>query len=159
MANVIYMTINGEKQGMLSQGCGTADSIGNKYQFGHKDQILIYELTNVITREQNAVHHPLEIRKPIDKSTPLLGVAISNNEKVECEFFMYRTSIAGGMELFFKVKLTGATLSQMRFFYPNSLTHNDVQPQESIAIRYETITWEHISSGTSGWSLWNDRVN
>lgn len=158
MAEAIYMTLNGEKQGLLSQGCSTVASIGNKFQVGHRDQILIYELSNVITREKNAVHHPVEIRKPIDKSTPLLGVAISNNEKVECEFYHYRTSTTGGMELYFKVKLTGAYLSSVRFYYPNSLTHNDVQPQESISIIYETITWEHIGAGTSGWSLWQDRV-
>ncbi|MFU2317222.1 hypothetical protein [Rahnella sp. PCH160] len=39
MANQIYMTLNGEKQGLISQGCGTYDSMENKYQALHRDQI------------------------------------------------------------------------------------------------------------------------
>ncbi|EPB7459008.1 hypothetical protein [Citrobacter freundii] len=30
MANIIYATVTGEKQGMISAGCGTSASIGNK---------------------------------------------------------------------------------------------------------------------------------
>ncbi len=32
MANIIYATIIGERQGMISADCGTFASIGNKYQ-------------------------------------------------------------------------------------------------------------------------------
>jgi len=38
MANIIYGTIQGDKQGLISAGCSTPDSIGNKYQKGHEDQ-------------------------------------------------------------------------------------------------------------------------
>ncbi|GKW17185.1 hypothetical protein PEC301937_31340 [Pectobacterium carotovorum subsp. carotovorum] len=39
MANLIYTSINGQKQGLISSGCSTLDSIGNRYQTGHEDQI------------------------------------------------------------------------------------------------------------------------
>ncbi|CAQ83559.1 conserved hypothetical protein [Photorhabdus asymbiotica] len=32
MANLIYLTIKGKTQGLLSSGCSSIDSIGNKYQ-------------------------------------------------------------------------------------------------------------------------------
>ena len=30
MANLIYLTLNGEKQGLISAGCCSLDSVGNK---------------------------------------------------------------------------------------------------------------------------------
>ncbi len=32
MSNLIYATIKGKNQGLISAGCSTFDSIGNKYQ-------------------------------------------------------------------------------------------------------------------------------
>ncbi len=158
MANIIYMTVDGDKQGNISAKCSTPDSIGNKYQMGHEDEIFVYEMIGHLSREKNAVHHPLEIRKPIDKATPLINQALSTNEKLTVGFTCFRTAVSGGLELFFKVKLTGATVNDARFYFPNSLTHHDVQPYESVLIRYESITWEHVMSGTSSYSIWADRV-
>lgn len=158
MANIIYMSINGEKQGKISNGCSTIDSIGNKHQTGHEDEIFVYEFIGHISRQQNAVHHPVEIRKPIDKSTPLIAQAISSNEKVDIVLDFYRISLGGGMEIFFKIKLIDATLADVRIYFPNSMTHNDVQPYESLSIQYNSIKWEHVMAGTSSYSIWSDRV-
>lgn len=158
MANIIYMTIDGEKQGKISERCSSLDSIGNKYQSGHENEIFVYEMIGHLSRQQNSVHHPVEIRKPIDKATPLIAQALSSNEILNVGLTFYRTAISGGGELFFKVKLTGATLKDTRIYFPNSLTHNDVQPYESISIQYESITWEHVIAGTSSYSIWQDRV-
>lgn len=46
MANNIYATINGKQQGLISAGCSTADSIGNKHQLGHENQILVLKLAH-----------------------------------------------------------------------------------------------------------------
>jgi len=158
MANIIYMTIDGEKQGNISEGCCSVDSVGNKFQSGHENEIFVYEMIGNLSRQQHAVHHPVEIRKSIDKSTPLIAHALSSNEKLTVGITFYRTSMSGGIELFFKVKLTGARLSDARIYFPNSLTHNDVQPYESISIQYESITWDHVMAGTSSYSIWSDRV-
>ncbi len=32
MANLVYLTLNGELQGLISAGCSSLDSIGNKAQ-------------------------------------------------------------------------------------------------------------------------------
>lgn len=101
MASVIYLKINGERQGLISAGASSVDSIGNKYQSGHEDEIFIYELMNQFTRLENVSLHPVDIRKPIDKSTPLLAQALNDKEKLNCEFLLYRTSSLGGHEVFF----------------------------------------------------------
>ncbi|MBS9425717.1 Hcp family type VI secretion system effector [Photorhabdus caribbeanensis] len=158
MANIIYLEIRGDKQGLISQGCSTVDSIGNTCQLGHEDHIFVYELTSNITRGQHVNHQPVEIRKPIDKSSPLLGLAITNKESLQCIFYFYRTSTKGGLELYYKIKLTGAYICGLNGFYPNSSTHNECQPQESLSLMYKSITWEHIMSGTSAYSIWEDNV-
>ncbi|CAM3604357.1 Major exported protein [Vibrio aerogenes CECT 7868] len=33
MAHVAYLTLSGEKQGLISSGCNTKDSMGNRYQY------------------------------------------------------------------------------------------------------------------------------
>ncbi|MBN3115693.1 Hcp family type VI secretion system effector [Pectobacterium brasiliense] len=158
MANIIYLKMTGEKQGLISSGCSTLESIGNKYQSSHEDEIFVYELTNQITRADNVSIHPIEIRKPIDKSTPLLAQSLSENEKIECEFLFYRTSKSGGNELYFKISLKDAIINDIRFFYPNSLTHNETQPQESISFKFATITLEHVTARTSSYLLWNEAI-
>ncbi|HAB6166476.1 TPA_asm: type VI secretion system tube protein Hcp, partial [Salmonella enterica subsp. enterica serovar Dublin] len=52
MANLIYLTLNGEKQGLISAGCCSLDSIGNKAQLLHLDHIMVYELTHGLSRDQ-----------------------------------------------------------------------------------------------------------
>lgn len=46
MANLIYLTLNGQNQGLISAGCSSLDSIGNKAQLVHLDQIMVFELTH-----------------------------------------------------------------------------------------------------------------
>ncbi len=41
MANRIYLRLEGNKQGLISKGCSSQESIGNKYQRGHEDQIFV----------------------------------------------------------------------------------------------------------------------
>ncbi len=42
MSDLIYLTLKGRKQGLISAGCSSIDSIGNKGQLDHTDQIFIY---------------------------------------------------------------------------------------------------------------------
>ncbi|WP_413530614.1 Hcp family type VI secretion system effector [Rahnella inusitata] len=158
MANLIYLTLNGQTQGLISAGCSSLDSIGNKAQIAHLDQIMVYELSHTISRDENANHHPIFLTKPVDKSSPLLGKAVSENEILNCDFDIYRLNKFGINELFYKVKLTKARITNIEVIFPNTLNNNDMQPHETLSIAYETITWEHLPAGTSAYSLWNDRV-
>lgn len=46
MANHGYMTINGRVQGLISAGCSSQDSIGNKCQTAHTDEIMVLSYTH-----------------------------------------------------------------------------------------------------------------
>lgn len=158
MANLIYMTLNGQLQGAISAGCSSLASIGNKAQLIHLDQILIYELSHGLTRNQNVNHQTVVIRKPVDKSSPLLNKAITENEILTCNFDFYRTNRAGVNELYYKLKLIDATIKDIRLSSPDSLNNPGGQPTESVSFTYNSVSWEHCLAGTSAYSLWHSRV-
>ena len=45
MATPAYMSVTGEKQGLITAGAFTADSVGNTYQEGHEDQVMVQAFT------------------------------------------------------------------------------------------------------------------
>lgn len=158
MASSIYLILNGKNQGLISAGCSSLDSIGNKAQIAHLDQIMVYELTHRLTRIENVNHQCLTIRKPIDKSSPLLGKAINDNEILTCEFPLYRTNRFGISEIYYKLKLTDARICDIGITVPHTVNDSKGLPEESISFVYEAISWEHCIAGTSAYSLWMDRV-
>ncbi|MEQ1976088.1 Hcp family type VI secretion system effector [Xenorhabdus sp. SGI240] len=158
MSYMIYLTLNGKKQGLISAGCSTLDSIGNRYQKGHEDQIQVLSLDHSMTRDQNVSHHPIQFIKPIDKSSPLLSLAIDSNESLNGGFVFYRTSSAGQLEFFYELKVTEATIVDISCVYPNSINSNDKMPYEKIPLKYKSISWNHVIAGTSSYSIWDERI-
>ncbi|ACT08847.1 MULTISPECIES: Hcp family type VI secretion system effector [Dickeya] len=156
MSHVIYLTLEGDQQGLISSGCSTLDSIGNRYQQGHENQIQVLGLNHTITREENVAHHPIQLIKPIDKSSPLLGVSVTSNESLTANFFFYRTNQAGQLEVFYELKLTDARIVEVSASYPHSLNDNGSLPYEVVMLKYKTIAWNHKTAGTSGYSIWSD---
>ncbi|MCW2254119.1 type VI secretion system Hcp family effector [Providencia alcalifaciens] len=142
MANLIYLTLEGKRQGLISRGCGTLDSIGNRYQSGKEDAIFITELNFSLSREQNLTHQPIEFTKLIDKSSPLLLVAISNNEIINLVFDYYRIAQNGGIEKYYSVKLNEASIINFTTQCPNNILRNDIEPEERVCevSRYHCIS-------------------
>ena len=158
MANLVYLTLNGEKQGLISSGCSSLASIGNKAQITHIDQIMVLALDHGVTRDKNVNHLALSIRKPVDKSTPLLNSAITENEILTCDFEFYRTNRFGINELYYKMKLIKARISGIHLTVPHTITDSRGQPEEIISFIYETFTQEHCVAGTSALSVWDMRL-
>ncbi|MER1976132.1 Hcp family type VI secretion system effector [Pseudocitrobacter faecalis] len=158
MANIVYLTLKGETQGLISAGCSSLQSVGNKAQVSHRDQILVYALSHSISRVQNVNHHEVIIVKPLDKSSPLLGKAISENETLECEFDIYRTSPEGRNERCYQIKLSKAHIANIDFVIPHCILEPGGEMQEKIAFSYESINWEHNIAGTCAFSFWQDRI-
>ncbi|HFO3562420.1 TPA: type VI secretion system tube protein TssD, partial [Escherichia coli] len=75
-----------------------------------------------------------------------------------CDFSFYRTNKFGINELYYKIKLTGAKISDIHVSISHIVVDNSVQPEESVSFSYESIIWEHCSAGTSAYSLWEDRL-
>lgn len=158
MANIIYLKIQGKNQGLISAGCSSFDSVGNKYQANHQDQILVYSVDHELSYRQNVAHHPVVITKGIDKSSPLLNNAITTGELLDCELNFYRISVSGGIEPYYLIKLQNAKLQYISIHYPNSLTDDEQQPFEQLHLSYETISWKHIKANTYAYAFWDDVI-
>ncbi|VXC73738.1 Hemolysin-coregulated protein [Enterobacterales bacterium 8AC] len=158
MSSLIYLSLKGKVQGLISAGCNTKESIGNKFQHTHKDEILVYNFQHMITRQDNTNHQPVIVVKPIDKSSPLLAKCITNNEEFDCLFSFYRTNENGGVELYYKIKLGRATLASLKTDFPHSLNNNSLTPQEILSIKYKDITWINVACSTESYSIWDERV-
>jgi type VI secretion system secreted protein Hcp len=55
------MSVTGEKQGLITAGAFTADSVGNTYQEGHEDQVMVQAFSHdvIIPRDPNPVSQPV----------------------------------------------------------------------------------------------------
>jgi len=157
MANHGYMTITGKTQGMISAGCSTQDSIGNKYQTTHTDEIMVLSYSHNMANIGNinkSTHGPILLTKNVDKSSPLLAQALSNREEINCTVSFYRVSAYGVQEKFYSVSIDGGVIADLTLDMPHVILQNDAEPQEHLAIRYRNITWVHHVAGTTGYSAW-----
>ncbi len=157
MANHGYMSINGKSQGLISAGCSTQDSIGNKCQEGHKDEIMVMSYNHNMLNTGNvraSTHGPVVITKNIDKSSPLLAVALSNREELNCVINFYRISQFGQYEKYYTVDIRGCIIANLTVEVPHSVLLHDVEAQEHLALRYREIIWTHHLAGTSGYGSW-----
>lgn len=157
MANPAYMTLTGKAQGLISAGCSTPDSIGNKYQSDHIDEIMVlayhHNMANIGNIDK-PTHSPIIITKAVDKSSPLLAQALSSREEINCTISFYRVSSFGIQEKIYSVSINGGVITDLTLEMPHVVLHGEAEPEEQLAIRYREITWTHHTAGTSGHSSW-----
>lgn len=158
MANLVYLTLNGQLQGLISAGCSSLASIGNKAQVSHLDQIMVTSIKHGLSRAQNVNHQTVDISKPVDKSTPLLSKAINENECLTCDFEFYRTNRFGINEVYYKLKLINARIARINLQLPHTILNSEGQVEEVISFTYESISQDHCIAGTSSFSLWSERI-
>lgn len=144
MSDIVYLTVSGEQQGAISAGCGTVASVGNRWQFGHEDEIFTFSLsTSITSTAEGSQLQGLRFCKLIDKSTPLLSNSINNNEQLYMEFYFSRINKFGRWEKYYYIQIRGAFLSGIqRKFSENSLD------TETITVRYEYILCKHLIAST-----------
>lgn len=165
MPNPAYLTLTGTQQGLITADASSKTSVGNAYQEHHSDKILVQAIShNIFVRghseRSHRQHEPLVITKVIDKSTPLLNIAMCNREVlVQCQLEWYRTAGEGGLEHYFTTELEDAQIVGIEVLMPHAqdpdsahLTH-----LERIHIAYRKITWTHETAMTLGMDEWNSR--
>ncbi|EIF8196713.1 Hcp family type VI secretion system effector [Vibrio vulnificus] len=159
MAHNAYLTISGEKQGLISNGCNTPDSLGGKYQKPHINEITVIATEHTMMKIQgqhSKSHNPITITKFIDKSTPLLATAFARQEHLECTLNFYRTNGNGYNEKFYTVELKKALITAINFSQPHTLLSHDEEMTEQISISYRDIIWKHNIAGTEGYDNWEN---
>ncbi|AOZ13586.1 MULTISPECIES: Hcp family type VI secretion system effector [Pseudomonas] len=166
MATPAYMSVTGEKQGLITNEAFTADSVGNSYQEGHENQVMVQAFSHqvIIPRDPQSgqptgqrVHKPVCVTKVFDKASPLLWAALTSGERMsEVVIQWYRTSANGTQEHYYTTKLEDAIIVEI-----NGYMHNCQDPEnahfthlEDVHFTYRKITWTHEVCGTSGSDDW-----
>ncbi len=152
MAHTAYLSIIGKTQGSISQGCNTKDSIGNKAQESHSNEITVLACSFTLSKHGGSAE--VVITKPIDKASPLLGNAFSKQEHLQCTLKFYRTNEQGYNENFYTVELVDALIATLSFDQPNVLNSGDEDMSEVLHFSYRDIIWKHNISGTEGYETW-----
>lgn len=149
MSNIVYLKITGQHQGDISDGCCTTESIGNRWQNGHENEILTLSLTNQLTSTRNSANYrELFFNKLIDKSSPLLVNSLINNEQLFLEFFFYRLNRYGRWEKYYFIQLRGVRLSAISSCFTNNNFDTEI-----VSVRYSYILCKHLISNTEFYSL------
>ena len=144
MSDIIYVKMIGEKQGDISAGCGTYNSVGNHYQKGHEDEIFAYCLSNGISSTGAGMNlQQLALVKLVDKSSPLLATAITNNEKLHLEVSLYRVNRYGMWDKYYSIELRGASLKGITSQFMQNALHT-----ETITVSYDYIRCKHPIANT-----------
>ncbi|MDB6049866.1 MAG: hypothetical protein JWR17_2612 [Pseudomonas sp.] len=159
-----YLTLVGEKQNLITQGCSTLESIGNNYQIGRENQILVESFEHHFRRPEGAqsggrVHGPVTITKAFDKATPLIFEAWRTGETLSvCTLDWYRISPNGFQEHFYTMVFKDAVITDIHVSMPHwrdpAFAH--VTQLESVTFAYRTITSTHEVCGTMGSDYWRD---
>ena len=152
MAHTAYLSVIGKTQGSISQGCNTKDSIGNKAQESHLNEITVLSFNYTLSKHGGTAE--AVITKPIDKASPLLGNAFSKQELLQCTIKFYRTNEQGYNENFYSIELVDALIKTLSFDQPNVLNSVDEDMSETLHLSYRDILWKHKIAGTEGYQTW-----
>jgi len=171
MPTPAYLTLQGTKQGLITAGTFTQDSVGNIYQEGHEDQILVQGFAHDVTIPRDPqsgqptgqrIHKPLMISKVFDKSSPLIFSALTSGETLtKCRLEWYRTSSSGTQEHYFTIELEDAIVVDVQSRMPNCQDpeHAHFTHLEDVFFSYRKITWTHEVAGTSASDDWRAPVS
>jgi type VI secretion system secreted protein Hcp len=137
----LTLTANGEQ----IEGDGIAD--------GESGFIDCLAFTDGITTDQAPTgrsfgrrhYAPIVVRKRIDRTSPRLLGALSQNEPVEAVLRFYRPTTELGLEHFFTVAVTGGRIVSIE----RSWAANEPSEAEDVAIAPSAIIWTFEPDGTT----------
>lgn len=157
MAYEFYVTIEGTKQGALK---------GESIREAHKDKIaglaFYYELqsprdaaTGLASGKRQ--HRPITFTKEWGAASPQIFQALATNEVLKSVLFEFiRTTPEGVEEIHYTIKLTDATVSNLKQYV--SMTHHaeatDIHELEDVSLTFKKIELDNKLASTAASDDW-----
>ena len=153
-----YFSLTGAKQGKIEGSCDIK---------GHEGKILVQGGTHTVDipvsiqtglASGKRVHHPLEIRKAIDKSSPKLLQALTTGETITEALLEYAHIDKNGQEvIYFTKKIENAVIISITQTTDNILdsTTNKYPDWEIVALTYSKITSTFKEGGIEATDSWS----
>lgn len=159
MSMEAYLSLEGESQGQIRGECDVS---------AHEDQIMVYafehELSIPYDRQSTEAtgertHHPLTITKKIDKSSPLLAQALTQNERMTnatLKFYRPNPIGDGTRQQYYTIKLQSARIVSIKPSMPNMLIpeNSNLTEMEKVSFAYRTIIWTYEPTGIEHQDTW-----
>ena len=165
MAYEFYITIEGSKQGVFkgSAGAGTAKVA----RAAHKHRIAGIKFLSETTSPRDTatgqaggkrIHKPISITKQWDAASPQLFQALVNNETLKSVLFEFvKTNPNGQQEVYHTIKLTNASVSNIRSYLDLTDTSGDpydAHELEDVSFVFQKIKIENTEGKTSVVDSW-----
>lgn len=157
----VYLTLRGEVQGNIQGGVtrqgleGTIEVVG----FNHEVLSPRDAASGLPTGKRQ--HKPLTIIKAVDKSSPLLMLALVNNENLrDVTLRFYRPSNTGQEVQYYTIKLTNASISTIKTIMLNNKfsEYSNQEVMEEISFTYQKIEWIFENGGITAEDDWESPV-
>ena len=157
MALNAYLKLSGSKQGEIK---------GSVTQKGREGQIMVTATDHEVFYSKDPAtglptgkrqHKPFRITKDVDRSSPLLYMAMINNEDITTwELRFWTSSATGAEEQYYTVKLTNALISDVVFHMPNTRNpdFSKYPESEEIFFIYQKIQWIWTDGDLSAQDDW-----
>jgi type VI secretion system secreted protein Hcp len=128
-------------------------------------ECLYYEQQVITAREAGSgmatgrrQYQPLLIRKRIDKSSPLIAKALTENQAIEAQFKFFRPNPSGDgtTEQFFTVAIKQGRVASIKQVNPDTIVPatSTEPPMEEVAFVFHTIAWTYTNGGVTHEDNW-----
>ena len=158
MALPSHLILVGEKQGAIKGSCTQKGREGTILVQGFDHEVSIPRDPQTGLATGKRVHHPLTILKAVDKSSPLLYMALTSGEHMKSvEIKWYRINEKGQEDHYFTTKLSDAIIVSMRPWMKNCLDPAFAQfgDMEDVSFTYRKITWRWEKDGVESEDDWS----
>jgi type VI secretion system secreted protein Hcp len=148
---------------------GGADILGSSQVAGREGSIEVLSFTHGMSSPADSttgklmggrVHRPVVIEKEIDRSSPILYMALARGMALKsAEIKWYRVSDAGREEEYFNmtmrnVRVVSVSPRVLNIKEQASATRNHF---EQVELRYEEITWSYLDGNLIFRDAWSER--
>ena len=152
MAETVHLYL--KANGIDVQGESTQTSLGRENSI----ECLYYEQAVTTAREAGSgmatgrrQYQPLMIRKRIDKSSPLIAKALTENQVIEGQFKFFRPNPSGDgtTEQFYTVEIKQGRVASIKQINPDTIqpASSTEPPVEEVTFVFHTIAWTFTEGG------------
>jgi type VI secretion system secreted protein Hcp len=107
-------------------------------------------------------YQPLRIRKLVDRASPLIAKALTENQVVEAAFKLYRPNpnIPGANEHYHSIAIRQARVASVRnvIFDTFDPATADRPHLEEVTFAFATIRWSHVDGGVEHEDTWTSSL-
>ncbi len=152
-----YMQITAENQGLIEGDVDLAEREGFIEVLNFQHTVKIPSDSFGIPTGRR-VHLPMTLGKVVDRSSPMLYQALCDSELLtEVLIDWYRTDGSGMEELYYRLRLQNAQITNIDFYVPE-VEQAETQitgHREKIALVYDHIIWSHEVDGVEYEDAWS----